>query len=304
MDLTPERLERPRSKEIIFDTYGVYLVTKSEAFPLEGRENQLEDETNVVIVSQPDWETTLSVLKEKDFGRTTVLTPELITIAGEALDKMTERREAIEERLGAISSLSASQPDATFIIGSPYFTNERNLPFNSALVYRNGEIVQRSDKKLLGNGEELLHFDFDPAAEPEATGDTTIVICRDLIGAQKTRLSGGVNGVSNYVLRATGNANLAKRYESSQFIVPGTKKLLVSSCWGVGMPEGFERFMGEGNKEDAVNQFYRMNLVMMSDSILRQDASLQQIVVCDRAPLHEQSSLVGTKPISGVFFRQ
>ena len=52
MTLSPERKETPDHREIIFDKYGVYIVTSQDAYLLADRRDEaIENPENVVLVS-------------------------------------------------------------------------------------------------------------------------------------------------------------------------------------------------------------------------------------------------------------
>jgi len=91
------RSETTQPHEILFDQYGVYLVTNRDAGPMQDyQEGALENPDNVVLVSQPDWSSTIALLEQGHFGRTTVITPELITVAGVPFADLDEHRSAVE----------------------------------------------------------------------------------------------------------------------------------------------------------------------------------------------------------------
>ena len=59
----PEHSEQPKPKEIIFDQYGLYIVTDKSAEHFNPNNSELLDNpNNTVLVSQPDWQSTLDVL--------------------------------------------------------------------------------------------------------------------------------------------------------------------------------------------------------------------------------------------------
>src|SRR3989344_8091367 len=117
MSLAQELEVRTGQKEIFFDTYGTFLVTDKTAYPLMiSKDEGLENSRNVVLVSEPDWKSTLNVLENNNFGNTTVLTPELITTAGLPFNEIKNYRLEIENSLKKVSEISSSQPDATFVI--------------------------------------------------------------------------------------------------------------------------------------------------------------------------------------------
>jgi len=296
MVLSPENTEQPKPKEIIFNSYGIYLVTDQDAYSLTNKKDPaLEDSRNVVLVSEPDWATTVGVLDSENFGKTTVLTPELITVAGQQLTTLYEHRYDIEKALGKVSEISQAQPDTTFIIGSPDFVPGQKLPFNAAIVFKNGQRVQVAHKKLL-MGEEGLGFDIDPKEKPTVVGETALLICRDLFGASETSTRGG-DSIVSYVQRTTKDSSLAERFKGAQFIAPDTRRILVASCWGVGPP-----IFKESAQED-INADYLSRLKVMSRTILEMDPNVGQIIVCDRAPLNRKI-YDASEPMSAVFFKR
>lgn len=304
MTLSPERSEQPKPREVIFDRYGVYLVADQDAYLLGREDPNLDDFRNVVMVSQPDWETTYRVLKAGEYGRTPVLTPELITVAGQPLANLHEHQAEVEEALSKVSQISRDKPDATFVIGAPYFVEGNKYPFNSAIAFKNGEIIQVAHKKLLG-GEELTSFSLNPTEPPIAIGDSTLAVCRDLVGARLTQNTDSSNWIVRYVQKSTRDNNLAARFTNAKFLVPGTKRILVESCWGVGAPEGTISQLGVPNPSPKdINNYYLFMLQITGRDLLRRDPNINQVVVCDRAPLLRKGSMVASKPMSAVFFRK
>lgn len=303
MTLNPEQ-EHPKPREIIFDKYGAFLVTDQEAYQLLTREKDpnLDNPNNVTLVSSPDWESTLEALELGEYGKTTVLTPELITVAGQPFSILHERKKEVEEALANVAQISRAKPDATFIIGSPHFT-ESEKPFNAAVVFKNGEIRQVAHKKLLG-GEELTTFSLNPEEPPIALGDSTLAVCRDLVGARLTRNNENSNWIIRYVQQSTGDNNLASRFTNAKFVAPGTKRILVESCWGVGAPEGTISQLGVPNPSpEDINKYYQLMLQINGQDLLRRDPNINQVIMCDRAPLLQSDPMVASKPMSTIFFR-
>lgn len=294
---TPEQGPRG-NKEVIFNEYGIYIVTKSDAKPWEGAtENEKTDKDSVVILSQPDWDKTRTAIQESTFGDATVLTPELITIAGLPFSEIASSKSTITRELDDIRDISKTNPGTTYIIGSPFFLDGVQKPYNAAVSYKNGRIVHATFKKILDE-EERGAFSFSPGMTPLPMGESTVLVCRDLIGAQKTRLTGGKNGVADYIQRATNNEALAKYYGGAEFLANESKKILLSACWGVGVnPEAARIF-----KDGSIDMYYLMNLRSMASALLRMDPHLEQVIVSDRAPIGNEGN-VAKKPMSGVFFK-
>jgi hypothetical protein len=303
----PEFQEQPRPKEKIFDQYGLYVVTDSDAYPLlDKKDPALENTKNVVMVSQPDWETTLYALSNTDFGQTTVLTPELITIAGLPLTDVNDKRPEIEDKIEEVIILSAKKPNVKFLLGTPFFLDGVEKPVNTALVIKSGEILQRSDKKLLAV-PELDAFHLDPKIKPEGIDpDRALVVCRDFIGAQKAAMPDLVNNGSenrnnlvSYIYSVTSNRELSESFREAEFIPKNINQLLVNACWGVGFPAG----LYENISQSEVDNFYLEAMRLIQRMLFRTNNNLKQIVVCDRVPSAIEGELVSSKPMNAVFFK-
>lgn len=302
----PEVQEFIKPKEKVFDQYGMFIVTENDAFNYsQYSERALNNPKNVVMVSQPDWEKTREALSENNFGATTVITPELITVANKSWEEIAASQSAVQKGLDQIAALSAHQPDATFIVGSPFFEDPDKLPFNSAVLFKGGKIIGRSDKKLLGPVEGK-YFQCRPQAYPKYINGANILVCRDLIGAKQTRIMSdarqqGVfkNGVADYVRVSTGDDNLAVQFKNAQFLTPGVARIVVEACWGVGLTKEFF----DNPTQTEVDSMYFLAMKNYADILLKQDPSLNQIIVCDRAPKSTDEELVSSKPINAVFFK-
>jgi hypothetical protein len=302
----PEYQEQPKPKEKVFNQYGVYVVTENDAYEYSSNNtNDLSNPENTVIVSQPDWEYTLKSLMHNKFGSTTVITPELITVANKPWEEIAKSQSSVQKELDKIAAISALQPDATFVIGSPYFPDPDQLPFNSAVIFKEGKVIGHSDKKLLGDIEGK-YFQCDPQAVPLEIDGLNILVCRDLIGAQQTRImtpsrETGVfrNTVSEYVKVTTGNEDLANQYINAPFLTPGAKKLLITACWGTGAPKGFL----DNSPQSAVDEIYFYAMEGRAVELLKKDLTLKQVIVCDRVPNPEDENPISSIPFNAVFFK-
>lgn len=275
-------------REERLDTYGTYLVSPLGCYTFsESQNHRLSRLGNIAMVSQPTWEQTFVDLQRFKFNQCIVLTPELITVAGmdwdDPLELFVQSKRAINQSL----MVSRRQPEATFIIGSPFY-KDGGKPFNSALVIRNGKVLEVARKKLLDN-EELATFFVDPNEPPLELGDSTILICRDLIGARIEKMGLENSTVEKYVNLLTEDAALANRFKETRFVGPSSKRLLICSCWGV-------------SDEEISDMFYFTALATYCNSILEFDKNIDQIIVCDRAPTGQNYPST-QKPLSAVFSR-
>ncbi|GEM_PF-5277559 len=276
--------------ETLIRTYGDFIVDGLDVRTLAPHDPALRSPNSIVMASHPTWDETVASLTNKNLGSATVLTPELITLTDlpQGVDVMV----TVRQRIGEATKISRAQHDATLIIGTPYVFPFTPKPYNAALILRGGRIAAVERKRIL-MGEEARQGEPAPDAQPIALGDASVLICRDLIGAKEVQTNWSQRSAAPYVERLTGDATLAAKYQHTRFIADGARRLLVSSCWAVGLPEG----MLSPDDDDA-DWYYRNALQSMARTVLNTNRALQQVIICDRAPdLHGTPiSLVMSKP--------
>lgn len=283
MSYTYEQGGRPELHEVLLREYGEYIVDGYEVRPFTEGDLALQHSDNITLVTQQTWQETITSLSTHDFGRTTVVTPELITLTNLPQDE--NPMPIIRQRLAEAMRVSRDQPDATFIIGSPFQAPYVARPYNAAVILEGGQIIALERKRILAGEEARLGMPA-PEAEPTSVKGATVLVCRDMLGAQQVQTSWG-HSAASYVERLTGDQNLAKKYTSTRFIAPGTERILVSSCWAVGLPEGT---LVPGDTD--ADWHYRKMLQHTARTLLNTSETLRQIIVCDRAPRP------GTPPMS------
>lgn len=295
MAMSPEWAQ-PEPREVYFHEYGTFIVTPFDAFKMaEGTRGSFGygSPAELALVSQPDWQNTLEVLRRTVFGNMVVLTPELVTIAGEPILRLEERRERIEQSLQEASQVSKEQPEATFVIGSPYFVKDDTRPYNAAVVFKNGKLASVARKRVLA-GLELDAFACRPEDLPTKVDNATLLVCRDLIGVQQERLKYGANNLPRYIEMLTGNFQLAQRFASTEMIAPKSRRLLVEACWGISTPIDVD-------DQESLDKYFKDNLRMTAQSIMRLNPDMDQIVVCDRSPGRIPDLVTSSMPMSAVF---
>lgn len=286
----PEHHQPVEIREDLFYAYGTYIADEEGARLLRDDDPSLQNSSSVVLLSAPTWEETLKELSGRQFGRATVLTPELITIAG------TVTESDVQAALQQAAEASRLQSEVTFIIGTPYFEDSTEKPFNAAVVLRNGLLLGVAKKRLVNPAEGAV-FRSVPETTPFGMGGDTVLVCRDLIGAQTERLP-GEDRTFQYVQRMMGDTTLAHRYDHAVFVAPGSQRLLVAARWGIGLQS---EYASAG--QAVIDRAYVGSLRGTCQSLLRFDASLQQIIVCDWSPGASRSEPTSSSPMSAVFTR-
>lgn len=281
----------PELHETLIRQYGDFIVDGNNVRALTPNDPALRNQQSVVMASHPTWSETVASLATRELGSAVVLTPELITLA-DMPQNDTNPMLTVRQRIGEAIEVSRAQRDATFIIGTPYMLPYAPKPYNAALILRDGRIAAVERKRIL-MGDEARQGEPAPDAQPISLGDASVLICRDLIGAKEVQTNWREQSAAPYVERLTGDATLAARYRHTKFIAAGAKRLLVSSCWAVGLPEGLL-----SSEDDDPDWYYHQALRSMAGAILNTNKTLQQIIVCDRAPSPEGApiSLVLSKP--------
>lgn len=251
------------------------------------------------IVSAPNWEVALQNVQSRKFGRSTVLLPELITVAGRDLHLVGEYQDDIEKALADFALFSKSQPDTTFVVGSPHFVSSGQPPYNGAFVFQNGEVINIFHKRL--NAGEMPHLAMDPGRGVATAGGASLVICKDLMGTsfEDDEMAKGL------LIRQSDpsiDEQTALQLARVPYVDKTSSTLFVIACWGVGMWS-----KNRPRTQDEINQYYKGSLLTTIRYTFRSNPHLQRIIMSDRAPTSlgiTASSQVASRPMSFIASRR
>lgn len=251
------------------------------------------------IVSAPNWETAMANLHSQTFGSSTVLLPELITIAGQDLHHVAAYRDEIEKALTDFALLSSSQPDTTFVVGSPHFVSSGQPPYNGAFVFRDGVVVDIFHKKL--NAGEMPHLTMDPRQDVATVNGASLAICKDLLGAS---FENDKRAKSLLIMQSDPNIDekAALQLAGVPYVDKTSGTLFVISCWGVGT-----WLQGRMMSQEEINTYYMRSLTTAINYAFRNNPGLQTIIMCDRAPTSQSlttNTQVSSVPISVIATRE
>jgi len=216
--------------------------------------------------------------------------PELVTCAGIAFDDLVNNRELIAKRLGEILEYSTTRTKTTFIVGTSLFVNS-DKPRNSAVLIKNGEIVDVTNKRSGASIEENNCFDLVAEEAPLLLPSTrtALLICADLPTA--ALFAYPKDDSFNRTLELSNRQHLVGRHV--QLIPPPATSLLVIACWGVG---------GSWVQEGNADEYYRLQLRNIVWRLL-EITSIKEVVVVDRVPMsltEEQRKITPQKPYNGI----
>lgn len=142
------------------------------------------DDKPVIGISAQTWEDYLDHIENlpsKVSGQ--VISPELITITDIPLEKATRFQREISRRILQLCELSRDLPNADFMVGTPSFYDDTELPYNTLLNISNGQCETKSRKWLLTLSEE---GNFRPALTTQTLQQpysTQSLICTDMVVA-------------------------------------------------------------------------------------------------------------------------
>jgi len=274
------------------------LVERSMFFPLQEhyyRESgiqsyDLDDGSEIVGVSANTWEEFRTMIEKASPDAPIVAGPELVTCAGIAFDDLVNNRELITGRLGEILEYSTTRTKTTFIVGTPLFVNS-DKPRNSAVLIKNGEIVDVTNKRSGASIEENNCFDLVAEEAPLLLPSTrtALLICADLPTA--ALFAYPKDDSFNRTLELSNRQHLVGRHV--QLIPPPATSLLVIACWGVG---------GSWVQEGNADEYYRLQLRNIVWRLL-EITSIKEVVVVDRVPMsltEEQRKITPQKPYNGI----
>lgn len=269
--------EGTKPKIKFFPEYGVY------------------KEEDVAIVSAPDWETAVKDVSSEQFGSSTVLLPEIITIAGKNIHDVNQYREDVEKSLHEFSEITRSQPEATFVVGSPHFTEPGKPPYNAAFVFKKGKVVNVFHKRI--SAGEAPYLAMDPETPAASVNGANLLICKDVFGAAMEDEPRTKQMVIQYAdLSNPVEEKYAARLASIPYIDNDKDTLYAISCWGIGMWS-----KRKGMTQDEINNYYQGSLESTIKEVFKSHPNLRRVVMADRAPTSPAFTLesrVATKPMS------
>ena len=230
---------------------------------------------DVSLVSVRSWDRALHEVWRKKFYDDIVLLPELITVAGKNISDGVQQGVEVTRAIKDLLQFSRQQASATFVVGSPHFVSGVVRPYNGAFVIRNGEILGIGHKRS-GSFLEESSFTMDEAQPSLKIGDANLLICSDLVEAVSPEPD----------------------IPREQLIDPSARRLLVISCWGIGMnPLVPEDIVGT---QEEINDYYQRSLQYALEQTFKNHPNIQEIFVCDRAPTSPDAlkNRVATVPTS------
>lgn len=272
--------EVPRSSMHVFPEYGVHT------------------SGDISLVSCPTWDQALLDVQGENFGKNIVVLPELITIAGKTFSGSQSEKPEVEKSLETFSEFSTTQPDATFVLGSPHYVEGIAKPYNGAYVIKDGEILAIAHKHIAALGENA--FTMDTTQPAIQVGDTSIAICKD---ATAIAMPPDPN-VREYLLKAySGDPLKGAEMRHTTFLAPEAKRLVILAAWGMGI---HPRASGKNlETQKGINTYYEDSLKYTVEEIFKNNNHLDEIIVSDRTivspnPLQDR---VASHPMSLIAHR-
>lgn len=257
------------------------------------------NDTSVTGLSAQNWSGLESLLDQTAQLDQIVVTPELITVAGQGLDTVPNSKELVQSRVEFIKSLSKKHPSSMILLGTPTYPPE-GKPNNSILFIRNGEVIGQTNKRSSPVDAEHYNLNLVPEEPPSLIPgtDISVLICADLATCSIYGPNQLTNTVEhNKLLKFTKRNNMIGT--NPKFLHPEATKLIVASCWGVG---GNREWM-DGMDPDLV---YMNSFLLRSSSIFESYPQIDEILMIDRAPLAspEDQPYVTTRPITAHLARE
>lgn len=259
----------------------------------------------VLVLPTADYDVFLSQCQIFAASVDIVVSSELITAAGDLRETLDPGKILVAN--ARMAELSLEFPNVKFLLGTVLWPEEESKPINCVAVFRDGEIIQAIPKTFL-TYLEVDDFRSVYPVERNIVGmpGVELLICRDLV------VTTGSNLHIRNELSGLGHAIQGDDVEA--IISPEAKAVIISSCWGVGTRETWaERSVrklvtsGELTVKDCANEFFYYVLREKVASLFHSHPKLEQVLVCDRIPLHvdfsENAPIVATMGMSGLYVR-
>ncbi len=250
----------------------------------------LSDGTKIVGVSANTWRDFRTMIEKVSPEAPIVVGPELIACAGDDFGELVQNRNLINERLEDLVEYSTKRAKTTFVIGTPLFVDSYR-PRNSALLIKNGEIVDVTNKRSGSSREENRCFELVAEEAPLFLPGTktAILICADLPTA--TLFTCQKDGSFNRTLELSNRQHLIGK--KVQFIPLSATSLLVIACWGTG---------GSWVQEGKADEYYRLQLRNIVWRLM-EATNIKEVVVVDRVAQNlseELKKITPKKPYNGI----
>lgn len=246
----------------------------------------------VTAISAQTWSEYLSYLKQINKQDKLVVSPELITFAGQPLHQVGESKKKIESRINQITDLSTQYPNTTFLLGTPSFKTPK--PRNTILVIENGQVLGKTHKRSGATQAERNNFNLPVEEPPFLIPGTNIavLICSDLATSSLYSRPHLDKDIFNTTLERIGRESFIDK--NPTFIHTHAKKLILPSCWGVG---GNQELM----KPRDANSYYHLQLRNLAWALFN-NSQLEEIIIVDRTPIMstKDQPYTPTKPYNGL----
>lgn len=234
----------------------------------------LADGTIITGLSANTWEEYLGLLRKITPQDKYIVSPELITYAGEDFMSLRQDIDLVNQRIGTVLECSSSMKETVFVLSTPLYL-EKDRVRNSVLLIKNGEIINVTNKRSAATQYESDCFEM-VADEPSLLlpgTKTALLICADFPTAS---LYANCDERSlNECLRLSGRQNLVGKKVN---LIPSTAtSLLVISCWSVG-----GRWVVPGNED----YYYGMQLRNIAWNLMR-NTMIREVAIVDRSPNSE-----------------
>lgn len=239
---------------------------------------QLSSGNKVTALSAQTWQAFSSLLRRITIEDEIIVSPELMTFAGQPLETVLDTKEDIQGRVSEVLTFSKKFPNSFFLLGTPTF-DKSEKPKNSVVFIKNGVVIGSTSKRSGATEEERSNFSF-VANEPPALVPGTklgLLICSD-VSTASISFNEDTQRLKR-VLELSHKDNLIGIKPT--LIDPVAEDLIVPSCWGVG---GNLNWMRGFDPDD----YYRLQLRNISFYVFSQHNTLREIVIIDRVPLMEE----------------
>lgn len=243
---------RKDNVEQVYQDYGVYNFRAKTGERVTG-------------ISRPDFESFMGDLDNLNVDTDIIVSPELITMTDINSQDLLQNKSVIDERLSSLVDKSVGNPDTTYVIGTPLFRGSDQKPENGVVIIRNGNTIGTVVKQSYSSEDEKEIFEQTAGHNGVNTIPGTkigVLICSDLGVASMAH-----RPAFSEVVKRKGGEHLSSK-APPDFIGDDVETVLVPAAWS-----------SEGAKD---NEYYRNQLVSVSNRTLENYPNLREIVVIDR----------------------
>lgn len=226
----------------------------------------------IAAASALNWEQFIDQIRCVDSD--IVVSPELMTFAGQALNTAEKSQALVEQRVEEVITVSKNHPDTKYVLGTVSYNYSR--PANSAIVITNGQIITQTDKRSAQTIEIISGFYINYQSPPFLIPGTEIgvMICSDLQN-------------SNWVVK-TG--------EKNHYVHPEAQAIIMMSCWSVG-----------GNRHEiskiGADLYYNRYLQQYAYDFMFLNSRINQLLVVDRLLTTSTGNPSPSRPFNYLFTR-